>query len=333
MDRRKLITVCVPVLNEEANIPKLYAAFVELRHTLGARYRFELLFTDNHSTDGTFTLLSDLAERDPAVRVLRFSRNFGFQRSVLTGYLNARGAAVIQLDCDLQDPPALIPRLLELWEEGNQVVYGVRTKRQEGWLITVTRKCFYRVIHSLSEQELPLDAGDFRLVDRRVIDELAKIDDATPYLRGAIATLGFNQVGVPYERAARQGGESKFRFKDLINLGLDGIFNHSFVPLRFATYVSLAIALITFVLIAAYVAGKFLFTQSWPPGFATLVILILASISLNALFFGILGEYIARIYRQVKKAPLTIVERELNAAPAEVAPQIPRKNPDEPLAA
>lgn len=313
MERRKLITICVPVLNEAANVAKLYAAFESLRQTLGDRYRFELLFTDNHSNDGTFDLLSELAERDPAVRVLRFSRNFGFQRSVLTGYLNARGAAVIQLDCDLQDPPSLIPRLLELWEAGNQVVYGVRTKRHEGRLITFTRRCFYRVIHRLSEHDLPLDAGDFRLVDRRVIDELAKIDDATPYVRGAIATLGFNQVGVPYERDARRGGESKFRVKDLVNLALDGIFNHSFVPLRLATYVSLAIALATFVLILAYVAGRLFFTQSWPPGFATLVVLILVSISLNALFFGILGEYIARIYRQVKKTPLTIVEKELNA--------------------
>lgn len=313
MDRRKLITICVPVLNEAANVANLYAAFQELRESLGDRYRFELLFTDNHSSDGTFALLSELAQRDPDVRVLRFSRNFGFQRSVLTGYLNARGDAVIQLDCDLQDPPSLIPRLLELWEAGNQVVYGIRSKRQEGRLISFTRQCFYRVIHSLSEHDLPLDAGDFRLVDRRVIEELAKIDDATPYVRGTIATLGFNQVGVPYERAARQGGESKFRVNDLVNLGLDGIFNHSFVPLRLASYVSLIIAAATFLLILAYVAGRLFFTQSWPPGFATLVVLILVSISLNALFFGILGEYIARIYRQVKKTPLTIVEKELNS--------------------
>ncbi|MCI0682616.1 MAG: glycosyltransferase family 2 protein [Gemmataceae bacterium] len=324
MDRPKLITICVPVLNEAANIAKLYAAFDELRQSLRDGYRFELLFTDNHSTDGTFDLLSDLAQRDPSVRVLRFSRNFGFQRSVLTGYLNARGDAVIQLDCDLQDPPSLIPRLLELWEAGNHVVYGVRSKRHEGRFITFTRHCFYRFIHSLSEHALPLDAGDFRLVDRRVIDELAKIDDATPYVRGTIATLGFNQVGVPYERSPRQQGNSKFRFKDLVNLALDGIFNHSFVPLRLATYVSLAIALATFVLILAYVAGRLFFTHSWPPGFATLVVLILVSISLNALFFGILGEYISRIYRQVKKTPLTIVEKELNS---------PEKHNEPPLAA
>ena len=320
MDRRKLITICVPVLNEEANIPKLYAAVQELRQSLRDRYRFEVLFTDNHSSDGTFALLSELAQRDPCVRVLRFSRNFGFQPSVLTGYLNARGAAVIQLDCDLQDPPALIPRMLELWEAGNQVVYGVRDQRQEGWLITRTRRCFYRVISRLSECALPLDAGDFRLVDRRVIDELAKIDDATPYVRGTIAMLGFNQAGVPYERASRQGGASKFRLNDLVNLALDGIFNHSFVPLRLATYVSLIIAFATLILIGAYVAGRLFFTQAWPPGFATLVVLILASISLNALFFGILGEYIARIYRQVKKRPLTIVESELNRPQGDNAP-------------
>ncbi|MCS7045607.1 MAG: glycosyltransferase family 2 protein [Gemmataceae bacterium] len=315
MDQRKLITLCVPVLNEEANLPKLYAAVQQLRHELADRYRFELLFTDNHSTDGTFAYLSELAQRDPMVRVLRFSRNFGFQRSVLCGYLNARGDAVIQLDGDLQDPPALIPRLLELWEAGNQVVYGVRVKRQEGWLITLIRRCFYRLLRSLSEHDLPLDAGDFRLVDRRVVEELGKIDDATPYVRGTIAMMGFNQVGVPYERAARQEGESKFRFKDLVGLGLDGIFNHSFVPLRLATYCSLAIALATLLLIGAYVVGRLFLGHSWPPGFATVVVLNLISISLNGLFFGILGEYVARIYRQVKKSPLTIIEKELNNQP------------------
>src|SRR5262245_3987385 len=319
MDRRKLITICVPVLNEEANIARLYAAVVELRQALADRYRFELLFTDNHSTDATFALLSKLAQRDPEVRVLRFSRNFGFQPSVLTGYLNARGDAVIQLDCDLQDPPSLIPRLLELWEAGNQVVYGVRDQRTEGRFITFARRCFYRAIHSLSQFDLPLDAGDFRLVDRRVVEELARIDDATPYVRGAIATLGFNQVGLPYARAARQAGKSKFRLRDLLNLALDGLFNHSFLPLRLATYVSLTIAVATLILILAYVVGRLFSTQSWPPGFAMLVVLMLVSISLNALFFGILGEYVARIYRQVKKRPLTIVEQELNA-PASAPP-------------
>jgi len=320
MDRRKLITICVPVLNEEGNIGKLYAAVLELRRSLGDRYRFELLFTDNHSTDASFALLSELARRDPEVRVLRFSRNFGFQSSILTGYLNARGDAVIQLDCDLQDPPSLIPRLLELWEAGNQVVYGVRDRRTEGWLITLTRRCFYRVIRRLSEHDLPLDAGDFRLVDRRVVEELAKIDDATPYVRGAIASLGFNQVGVPYARAARHAGASKFRLRDVLSLALDGIFDHSFLPLRLATCVSLSIALATLFLIFAYVAGKLFFAQSWPPGFATLVVLILVSISLNALFFGILGEYVARIYRQVKKRPLTVLESELNAPVADPKP-------------
>ncbi len=316
MDGRKLITICVPVLNEEANIPRLYSAIQELRRGLADHYRFELLFTDNHSTDKTFALLSELAERDPLVRVLRFSRNFGFQRSVLTGYLNAAGAAVIQLDCDLQDPPELISQMLEAWEAGNQVVYGVRMKRQEGWLITATRHCFYRLLRSLSEHDVPLDAGDFRLVDRRVVEELAKIDDATPYVRGTIAALGFNQLGLPYERAARQAGSSKFRLRDLIHVALDGIFNHSFLPLRLATYTGAVVALATLVLLFVYVARKMLGAEGWPPGFATLVVLVLASISLNALFFGIQGEYIARIYRQVKKTPLTIVEKELNG-PAE----------------
>jgi len=165
------------------------------------RYDFELLFTDNHSSDNTFGVLERLARRDPRVRALRFSRNFGFQRSILTGYLSARGDAAVEIDCDLQDPPSLILEFLRQWESGYRVVYGIRTGRKEGWGMNATRRLFYRLIDSLSEDELPLDAGDFRLVDRCVLEELRKIEDSQPYLRGTIAALGFDQIGIPYHRA------------------------------------------------------------------------------------------------------------------------------------
>ncbi len=276
-------------------------------------YAYEIVFMDNHSTDGTFEILRRLSEADPRVRALRFSRNFGYQRSILTGYLRSRGAAAIQLDCDLQDPPELIPRFLELWESGHKVVYGVRRSRREGWWINAARSLFYRLIDSLSEDELPHDAGDFRLVDRRVIEELAKIDDSQPYLRGTLATLGFKQTGVPYDRAERERGVSKFSMKDLVGLGIDGILNHSIVPLRIATYTGLLVSLLTFLALAGYAAGKVLFGQRWPAGFATTTVLILLSLSLNAIFFGIIGEYLGRIYKQVKGGPVTIVEQELGA--------------------
>jgi polyisoprenyl-phosphate glycosyltransferase len=311
-ERKRLISICVPVFNEESNIDPLYSALLPIMDQLSERYEFELLFTDNHSTDRTFEALEQLAQRDVRVRAIRFSRNFGFQRSIATSYANARGDAAIQIDCDLQDPPALILDFVRKWEEGYKVVYGVRNLRKEGWGMNVVRKTFYRIIDWLSEDELPLDAGDFRLVDRCILDELQKFEDNQPYLRGAIAALGFDQIGIPYNRAERLRGESKFSFGELIGLALDGILNHSVVPLRIATYLGLTISIITFLGLVGYAIGRLFLAKDWPPGFATTIILILGSLSLNALFLGIIGEYLGRIYRQVKRRPLTIVERELN---------------------
>jgi dolichol-phosphate mannosyltransferase len=313
-DGKKLITILVPVFNEEQNIEPLYDALQPVFARLSDRYDFEVLFTDNHSTDSTFAAIERLAARDPRTRALRFSKNFGFQRSILTGYLHARGDAAVQIDCDLQDPPDLIVDFVKKWEEGNRVVYGIRSSRKEGWMMNSTRRVFYRLIDSLSEDDLPLDAGDFRLVDRRVLDELRNLDDSQPYLRGTVASLGFSQVGVPYNRAERARGESKFSFRELVGLALDGILNHSVVPLRIATYLGLAVSLLTFLAIVGYTVGRLFFGADWPPGFATIIILILGSLSLNALFLGIIGEYLGRIYKQVKRRPLTIIEREIDSA-------------------
>jgi glycosyltransferase involved in cell wall biosynthesis len=312
MPAKKLISIVVPVFNEQDNILPLYEALVPVLASLEDRYDFEIVFTDNHSTDNTFSILRRLAARDRRIRALRFSRNFGFQRSILTGYNHARGDAAIQMDCDLQDPPSIIPVFLQKWEEGYQVVYGERTTRKEPWLTSTSRKIFYRLIDMLSEHPLPLDAGDFRLIDRCVLNELKSLNDEQPYLRGTIATLGFNQIGIPYDRDERQRGESKFNLRQLFGLALDGILNHSVVPLRIATYLGLAVALATFGAVLFYVIGRIFFAQSWPPGFATLTVLILGSLSLNAMFLGIIGEYIGRIYRQMKKGPLTVIQEEID---------------------
>ena len=274
----------------------------------------EIVFTDNHSEDRTFQLLEELAARDPRVRVFRFSRNFGFQRSILTGYIKAQGDVAIQLDCDLQDPPELIPVFLNHWRKGADIVYGVRVARKEGWLINQSRALFYRLIDRLSEHKIPVDAGDFRLISRRVIDLLANLDDAQPYLRGTIASLGFHQVGVEYARNARIAGESKFPFSKLLSLALDGILNHSTVPLRLSTYFGFFGSLVTLVGVVAYTAVKLITHAAWPAGFATLAALILAGISVNAMLLGIIGEYLGRMYMQMKKGPLTIVERAVDAS-------------------
>jgi dolichol-phosphate mannosyltransferase len=309
--KRPLITLVIPVLNEEQNIERLHATVLATMAPVADRYDLEFLFTDNHSTDRSFDILEQLAARDARIRVLRFSRNFGYQRSILTGYLNASGDAVIQLDCDLQDPPAMILEFRRRWEEGYHVVYGVRSRRAEGWGITVLRKVFYRAINWLSEHPLPVDAGDFRLVDRRIVEELRRHDDANPYLRGIIATMGFRQLGVQYSRDARQFGESKFRFRQLMQLALDGIAGHSLVPLRIATYLSQAIFVVACLVIGVFAVARLTPGNEWPAGFATLAVLVLISTSINALLLGIQGEYIGRILRQVQHHPLTIVEKQI----------------------
>jgi polyisoprenyl-phosphate glycosyltransferase len=314
MPGKKLISIVVPVFNEQDNINPLHDALVPVLASLEDRYDFEILFTDNHSADQTFQVLRRLAAKDRRVRALRFSRNFGFQRSILTGYNYARGDAAIQMDCDLQDPPALIPVFLSKWEEGYQVVYGERTSRKESWWSNTSRKIFYRLIDLLSEYPLPLDAGDFRLVDRCVLNELKSVNDDQPYLRGTIATLGFNQIGVPYDREERQRGQSKFTLRQLFSLALDGILNHSIVPLRVATYLGLLIALCTFGAIVFYTVGGLFFARTWPPGFATVTVLLLGSLSLNALFLGVIGEYVGRIYRQMKRGALTVIQEEIDPA-------------------
>lgn len=305
---RPLISIVVPVFNEEFNINPFYETVSRQIEHLSGLYDFELVFTDNHSTDGTFSLLRELTQRDPRVHAYRFSRNFGYQRSIMTGYSRARGDAAIQLDVDLQDPPELIGRFLAEWREGADVVYGIRTKRKEPWIISIQRVLFYRLIDRLSEEKIPVDAGDFRLISRRVIDLLKSFEDAQPYLRGTIATLGFKQVGIPYNRNARVRGESKFPFSKLVSLAMDGILNHSVVPLRLSTYFGLAVSTITLISILGYAAAKIIFGSQWPAGFATLAALILASISINAMLLGIIGEYLGRMYRQLKKQPLTIIE-------------------------
>jgi len=317
MANSPLISLVVPVYNEELNILPFHEKVTSTIEPFADRFRFELVFTDNHSTDNTFPILAALASRDPRVRVFRFSKNFGYQRSILTGYIKCRGDAAIQLDVDLQDPPELIGVFLGRWQEGADVVYGVRVQRAEGFGITALRAVFYRLVDMLSEEELPVDAGDFRLISRRVIDLLCSYRDANPYLRGTIATLGFKQVGVEYTRSARQFGESKFPFSKLMSLAIDGILNHSILPLRFATYFGLASSLLMIMVMAGYAIVRIVFRAQWPAGFTTLAALILLSISINAMLLGIIGEYLGRMYRQVRDSPLTIIEAEIDSPPTE----------------
>lgn len=309
---KRLISIVIPVFNEEENALPCYTAVKAELEKLADRFEYEFIFTDNRSKDRTFELLKQIAERDSRVRVARFSRNFGYQRSIFTGYCLAQGDCAIELDCDLQDPPQLISDFISKWEEGYEVVYGIRKTREETWFLEQIRKVFYWLIRFLSEEELPLNAGDFRLVDRKVLDQLKRLYDAAPYLRGTIASMGFNQIGIPYERRKRSRGRTKFGLSSLVSLALDGIVNHSIVPLRCATFTGFLISFgLLFYFLALGILSVF-FHFSWPRGFATISILILISITLNALFLGIIGEYLGRIYHQVKRPPITVIDETVN---------------------
>ncbi len=309
--RPTCVSVLVPAFNEEANVELAYAAIVDVFARLpGCDY--EIIFTDNHSTDATFGLLEQIAAADPRVRVIRFARNYGYQRSVLVAYQNAQGDCAVQIDCDLQDPPALIPEMLGLWRQGYQVVYGVRRTLPDGVVVRGARRLFYRLIRALSEDDLPVDAGEFRLVDRRILEQLRQVEDTSPYVRGLISAMGFAQIGLVYDRAERVAGTSKFSFMKMLAMAVDGLLNHSLVPLRIASITSLVMGALTFVLILGYLAGRLVFGQHWPAGFATTTLLLLMSIMLNAMFFGILGEYVGRIFMQSKRRPMPIIETRVN---------------------
>jgi glycosyltransferase involved in cell wall biosynthesis len=308
---KDLISISIPVLNEEGNIDALYHRLCALADRMKDKCNLEFVFSDNHSDDQTWALLSALALRDRRVKAIRFSKNFGFQRSILANYMHTQGDAVLQIDADLQDPPEMLELFYEEWKKGFQVVYGIRKKRPENLLLYGFRRLGYWVIDKISEHPIPRDVGDFRLVDRKVIQSLVKIKTASPYLRGMIAGLGFNQVGIAYDRNARIAGESKFNVSRLIRLGLTAVFNHSTVPLRAASFLGGTILVVSIMGAIYYLLLK-VFHPDLPQGLASIHILVLFGIGLNSFLLGVIGEYLLRIYLVIRAEPVAIVERSLN---------------------
>ena len=308
---RPLISIIIPVFNEEDNVDRTYSELKRVTAEL-VDFQFELLFTDNHSTDRTFEKLSKIAAADADVRIARFARNFGFQQSVLTGYRLARGAAAIQIDADLQDSPSLFGPFLQKWREGYDVVVGLRRSRKESLLLRRARRAYYRLMLTIGGPHLIPDGGDFRLIDRSVIERLRPIHEPHMYLRGLISSLARRQTGIPFDRASRLHNESKFRFRSLVRLAMDGIIAHSSVPLRMSFYIGLVIALAAVLLASFYLMVRLFSHKVVPPGFTTTQILILFGIGLNSLFLGVLGIYVGRIYDQVRMRPPSIISDLVN---------------------
>lgn len=318
-NEKKLISIITPVFNEKENIHYYYDRITKATDGLSDRYDFEFIISDNCSTDNSFALLKEIAQRDSRFKIFRLSRNYGYQKSIWTGYCQAKGDAAIEFDCDLQDPPELLPQFIKKWEEGYKIIYGVRNKRAESFLKTkqivdfpFVRKIFYKLINLMSEVEMPENAGDFIFMDKVVLDLIQNISDHNIYLRGTIFSLGFPKTGIEYKREARIYGKTKFHFFKSLKLAFDGIISQSVVPLKIATVFGLITALITMLLSGFYLISKLFFNINLPDGFTTTVVLILFGISMNGLFLGIIGEYIARIYDQQKNRPVTVIQDRIN---------------------
>jgi dolichol-phosphate mannosyltransferase len=308
-----LVSVVVPCYQEEAVLSRTHERLTRAAEGIGADY--EILYVDDGSRDGTLSLLRDLQRADPRVRVVALSRNFGHQAAISAGLDAARGDAVVVIDADLQDPPELIPELVARWREGYEVVYGSRTSRRgESAARLWVTGLYYRALGRMSEVAMPAEAGDFRLLDRRVIDVLKTMPERDRYLRGMVSWAGFRQRPVPYVREARAAGKGHYSFSRLARLAVDGLTGFSSAPIRVVTWLGLALAILAFAgLLALLAATLFSAAEFGPWTVATLAMAFLAGVQLVAL--GLVGEYVGQIYREVKRRPPYVVAERLGFDP------------------
>ncbi len=307
---KKLISILIPTFNESDNVYKCYEE-VKKELKLLVSYNHEIIFLDNRSKDDTFEKIKIICNKDSDVKAYRYSNNFGIQNSLMYGYSVAKGDAVIQIDCDLQDSPKVFRLFVDEWEKGNEVVYGVRKDRTDGFILNIFIKLFYYFLFKISKNSIPMNAGDFRLISRKIIINLLKNNISDLYIRGAIAKIGFKQKGVEYVRKKRNAGKSKFNLFSYIDFAFTGITQYSSIPLRFILYLGIFIMIVSFLLILYYLFEKFYLGIN-VSGFATLVCLILISIGINAIMIGIIGEYLNRVYSQNKIFNQVIVDEEIN---------------------
>jgi glycosyltransferase involved in cell wall biosynthesis len=308
----KLLSVVVPCFNEEEVLRETHRRLLEALQPLDTE--LEIVYVDDGSRDGTGSILQQLSASDPRVRVVRFARNFGHQTAVTAGIDHSRGDAVVLIDADLQDPPEVIPRMVALWREGYQVVYGVRAHRPgETLLKRSTAAAFYRMINLMSDVPIPLDTGDFRLMDRCVADVLRDMPERHRFVRGMVSWVGFRQCPIYYERHPRFAGESKYPLSKMLRFALDGVTSFSTVPLRWATWAGLVAAGISLLGIV-YALVTRLMTNSWVPGWAAIFVAVLFVGGVQLLSLGAIGEYVGRIYSEAKGRPLYVVAERLGFA-------------------
>lgn len=312
------LSIVAPNFNESQTLSEFYRRVHQVMEDTGEPW--ELVIVDDGSTDNSATLIQDLARQDPHVRPVIFARNFGHEIAVAAGLDYARGKAVIMMDSDLQDPPEVIPDLIARWREGFEVVYAVRTEREgESWFKLFTASLFYRIIARITDVDIPMDVGNFRLMDRKVVNVLTSMRERHRFIRGMSVWVGFRQVGVPYRRAARFAGATKYPFRKMLRLAITAITGFSYFPLQVATYMGFFCAGISILAIPLVIAVR-LWSANEPPlmGQATTLIAVLFLGGVQLISLGILGEYIGRLYDEAKGRPLYI----LREAPSDTLPEM-----------
>lgn len=302
------LSIVIPLHNEEGNLPHLHQRLVLVLQSLTNDY--EIVYVNDGSRDATLSMVKALAVQDTRVRYISFSRNFGHQMAIMSGIEHAHGQAVVVMDGDLQDPPELIPELWKKYNEGFKVVYAQRRSREgETWLKKWTAKTFYRILKKTTQIKIPLDTGDFRLIDRKVIDYLKQMPERHKFLRGQIAWIGFKQAAVFYDRESRFTGKTNFSFSKMFQFALDGITAFSNYPLRLATVMGFVVSAISFVVILYALYSKFVLDRTIT-GWTSLIISVLFIGGVQLIAIGIIGEYISRINSDVRKRPLYVIEEE-----------------------
>jgi glycosyltransferase involved in cell wall biosynthesis len=307
------LSLVIPVFNEQENLTLLYQRLCASLEPITAS--FEILFINDGSQDDSLPILQALAAKDGRICVIDLSRNFGHQVAISAGLDHAGGCGVIIMDADLQDPPEVLPEFIAKWREGYDVVYAIRARRKEAWLKRRLYEVFYRLLQRIANIEIPLDAGDFCIMDRRVVDELNDMPERSRFVRGLRSWIGLRQTGLAYERQARNAGQPKYTFSRLVYLALDGLVSFSFLPLHLITLLGFGVSALS-ILLAIFYAIKKLTMGLSPPGFATTIVAILFLAGVQLITIGVIGEYVGRIFEEVKHRPLYIVRRIYPSRPA-----------------
>lgn len=308
----KKLSVIVPMYCEEAVIGECYKRLTNIMKKID-NYNYEIIVVNDGSKDNTLEILEEIAQKDKNVKVISFSRNFGHQAAVTAGLKNVTGDAIVIIDADLQDPPELIPEMLQLWEQGNEVIYAKRkTRKGESAFKLLTAKMFYSTLNALSDVEIPKDTGDFRLVDRKVVDTINQMPEHNKFLRGLFSWVGYKQVPFEYERQERYAGKTKYPLRKMIKLASDGIISFSTKPLKLVGTLGI-ISIVISILILIYALLSYAFKlNNLSPGWTSIMVAITFFAGVQLLSIWIMSEYIGRIYDEAKERPQYIINKKIN---------------------